>query len=195
MAAREHRVSRRALLGAACAFPLVRHPGLDPGSISSAGRESRIPDRVRNDENWRTAIARLRRAEARLKALAHEPDEDLFDNANAVFNHALKKLVRTPAPDLPALALGLLGDRYVPVTVPFPCSVTGTYLSPSHSQVRTCHRPIPLSPSHSPTRHSSESWNLPALERRSRASGIALFSSRPSRLRVNPISVAKLDFV
>jgi hypothetical protein len=93
------------LLGAACAIPLVRHPGLDPGSISSAGQESWIPDRVRGDEIWRTAIARLRRAEARLKALAHEPDEDLFDNANAVFNHALKKLVRTPAPDLPALAL------------------------------------------------------------------------------------------
>ena len=105
MAAREHRVSRRALLGAACAIPLVRHPGLDPGSISLAGRISWIPNRVRNDEIWRTAIARLSRAEARLKALEHEPDEDLFDNANAVFNHALKKLVRTPAPDLPALAL------------------------------------------------------------------------------------------
>ena len=54
--------------------------------------------------------ARLRRAEAGLKALAHEPDEDLYDNVNAVFFHALKKRVRTPAPDLPALALKIDHD-------------------------------------------------------------------------------------
>ncbi len=123
---REHRVSRRVLLGAACAVPvlsavdgpLARHPGLDPGStfLSRHPQDRGIPGRARNDENrkqranlavtnWDQNLALLRRAEARLTALAHEPDEDLYDNANAVFFHALKKLVRTPAPDLPALAL------------------------------------------------------------------------------------------
>jgi len=42
----------------------------------------------------------------------HEPIESLFDNAIEVFNHALKKLLRTPASDLPALALKI--DRHRP---------------------------------------------------------------------------------
>ncbi len=118
MAAREHRVSRRALLGAACALPLARHPGLDPGSIfPSHGPQDRgIPDQVRNDEeaerranptvtNWDRALARLRRDEASLTALLGDPDEERFGDAVVVFNHSLKKLLRTPAPDLPALGL------------------------------------------------------------------------------------------
>ena len=107
MAVAELNVSRRALLGAAFAVPLSRHPGLDPGPTFPSPSPPRrwTPDQVRGDENWTRNLDLLRRAEAKLKALAHEPDEDLFDNANAVFNHALKKLVRTPAPDLPALAL------------------------------------------------------------------------------------------
>ena len=104
MAAREHRVSRRVLLGAACALPTGLARAL-PSSFPRKRESSWIPDQVRNDEAWRKALARFRRAEARLKALKHEPDEDLYDNANSVFFHALKKLVRTPAPDLPALAL------------------------------------------------------------------------------------------
>lgn len=115
---REHRVSRRALLGAACALPIGCLPGPDPGPpfLSQHPQGKGIPGRARNDEyreeqpnspvtNWDRNLALLRHAEARLKALAHEPDEDLYDNANAVFFHALKKLVRTPAPDLPALVL------------------------------------------------------------------------------------------
>ncbi len=34
-----------------------------------------------------------------------DPDEERFGDAIVVFNHSLKKLLRTPAPDLPALAL------------------------------------------------------------------------------------------
>ena len=106
---REHRVSRRALLGAACALPLARHPELVSGSISSPAQSSPewMLKRVQHDEAWQRNLALLRHAEARLSALAHEPDEDLYDNANAVFFHALKKLVRTPAPDLSALALNI----------------------------------------------------------------------------------------
>ena len=86
MAAREHRVSRRVLLGAACAFPLVRHPGLDPGPtfLSPLPPQGRwIPGQARNDEEkdgadeqsravtkWNRAVATLRRAETILKAAA-----------------------------------------------------------------------------------------------------------------------------
>lgn len=120
MAARDHRVSRRALLGAAVlslaegplilslskdALPLARHAGLDPGSTSFLSEPERwIPDQVRNDERWPKALARFRRAEALLEAHAHDPDEDRYDRLNAAFHRALRKLIRTPAPDLRALS-------------------------------------------------------------------------------------------
>ncbi len=107
MAAREHRVSRRALLGAACALPLGCLPGPDPGSslLSPASERRWPPDQIRQDEAWRRNLARLRRDEARLRALEGDPDEDRFGDALVVFNHSLKKLLRTPAPALPALLL------------------------------------------------------------------------------------------
>jgi hypothetical protein len=103
----ELNVSRRALLGAAFAVPLSRHPGLDPESpfLSQRPRGSGIPDQVRNDENWVKAVAGLRRAEAAVNAAAGEPDEDRYGDLLVVFDHALKKLLRTPAPDLQALSL------------------------------------------------------------------------------------------
>ena len=130
MAAREHRVSRRVLLGAACAVPLIRHPGLDPGSSFPSPRQpdSRPPDRRapralrgnaekrgRGDEKpvlgpvekWRKAVARFRRAEAILDAAIHEPDEDLYGDLVVAFNRALKRLLRTPATDLAALSFKL----------------------------------------------------------------------------------------
>jgi hypothetical protein len=108
MAAREHRVSRRVLLGAACALPLTRHPELNPGSSSFPAPITGpgwTPDQVRGDELWRKALARLRRAEAAVDAAAGEPDEDRYGDLVVDFNHALKKLLRTPAPDLRALSL------------------------------------------------------------------------------------------
>ncbi|MEA3031362.1 MAG: hypothetical protein QOG13_2687 [Sphingomonadales bacterium] len=135
MAAREHRVSRRVLLGAACAVPVLSaaeglippapspskgHPGLDPGSIFSpfAPQGRWTPDRVRGDEagvqdderscavtKWDRAVATFRRAEAVINAAAHEPDQDRYDALNLAFFRALRRLIRTPAPDLPALSL------------------------------------------------------------------------------------------
>jgi hypothetical protein len=117
MAAREHRVSRRVLLGAACAFPLLRHPELDSGStfFPSPTATRWIPDQVRNDERgddlsravtkWDLALARFRRAQSALDAAAHEPDEDRYGDILGAFNNALRRLLRTPAPDLPALSL------------------------------------------------------------------------------------------
>jgi hypothetical protein len=130
---REHRVSRRVLLGAACAAPvlsavegpLARHPGLDPGpTFSSRPSQVRwIPDQVRNDEGWRRAspfqrrleswrrwdraLVLVRRAEISFRALGVEADEALYDRRLGAFTRALLRLLRTPAPDLACLALKL----------------------------------------------------------------------------------------
>ena len=50
------------------------------------------------------ALAAFRRAETVLEAAAHEPDEDLYGDLVVAFNRALERLLRIPAPDLPALA-------------------------------------------------------------------------------------------
>ena len=117
MAAGQHKLSRRALLGAVCAAPLVRHPGLDPGSMNTGLAQ---PDTAvfmdsgfrRNDDDAESfvvtigdrAIARSQKAQAALDAAAHTPDEDLYDRLGARHTRALRRLLRTPAPDLPALA-------------------------------------------------------------------------------------------
>jgi hypothetical protein len=108
MAAAQHKVSRRALLGAAFALPaLPRHPGSDPVSslASLAPPTSWIPDQVRDDGKWAEAFACLRSAEAALAAVKHGEDDDLFDGALGAFNAALRRLLRCPAPGLAALAL------------------------------------------------------------------------------------------
>ena len=115
MAAREHRVSRRALLGAAVATTLLaRHPALAcpqetqgrRAGPDQAGRAARWTlKQAQGRERWNDAVARFRRAEAVLKAAAHEPDEDRYGDLVVAFYRALRKLLRIPAPDLPALAL------------------------------------------------------------------------------------------
>jgi hypothetical protein len=122
MAVAELIVSRREVLAAACAAPLSRHPGPDPGPTffpSTTPQGSWIPDppdliRGRNDERgdelsptatkWNRALARFRRAEARLVAAEGAPDH-LFDALNDAFHAALRRLMRTPAPGIPALAV------------------------------------------------------------------------------------------
>lgn len=124
MAVAELIVSRRALLAAACAAPLLRHPGEGRGPDPNA-LESWTPDQVRgdgeggNDEGegrndaqsravtkWDQALARFRRAEAALAAGAGA-DDDLFDRLLGRLNRALRRLLRVPAPDLRALAAKL----------------------------------------------------------------------------------------
>jgi hypothetical protein len=56
---------------------------------------------------WRRALVRFRRAEAALAAVAHTEDDDLYDRLLGRFSRALRHLVRTPAPDLPAFAAKL----------------------------------------------------------------------------------------
>src|SRR5260370_237722 len=91
MAAREHRVSRRVLLGAAWTFPLVL----------AAPRRRPGPSTIRWDRN----LAAFRRAQSIIDAAVHEPDQDRYDALLDTFSNALRRLLRTPAPDLPALAL------------------------------------------------------------------------------------------
>ena len=91
MAAREHRVSRRVLLGAAWTFPLVlAAPRRRPGPST---------------EKWDRNLAAFRRAQAVIDAAVHEPDQRRYDALLDTFGNALRRLLRTPAPDLPALAL------------------------------------------------------------------------------------------
>ena len=130
MAGADLNLSRRALLGAACAAPvaavapanLLRHPGLDPGSTFSLvnAQEGRwTPDQVRGDgergtealrekrlARWNAALARFRRAEAAL-AVADGADEDRFGRLASRCDAAMCRLLRTPAPDAAALALKL----------------------------------------------------------------------------------------
>jgi hypothetical protein len=112
MAAAQHKLSRRALLVGACAvpvLPLPRHPELDPGStfLPAVEKERWIPDEVRHDEvqdarveEWRKALARYRRAEAGLEAVAHTKDDELYDRALGRHHAVLARLLRTPAPDV-----------------------------------------------------------------------------------------------
>ena len=132
MAVAELIVSRREVLAAGCAACLTRHPELDSGSTSfsarhpgpdpgstfpSPGPQDRgIPDQVRNDERgdaqsfavtkWDRALVRYRRAEAALAA-GVGADDDLFGRLLGRLNKALGRLLRTPAPHLPALAAKL----------------------------------------------------------------------------------------
>ena len=115
MAAGQHKLSRRALLGAVCAAPVLsRQSGLDPEpTFSLPALQGRwIPDQVRDDETfavtvWDRALLRFHRAEAALEAAASEPDQDRYDALLDASLAALRSLLRTPAPHLPALAAKL----------------------------------------------------------------------------------------
>ncbi|HEX6374344.1 MAG TPA: hypothetical protein VFZ91_01355 [Allosphingosinicella sp.] len=55
-------------------------------------------------ETWRKALARYRRAEAGLEAVAHSEDDELYGRALGRQHAALAGLLRAPAPDLAAVA-------------------------------------------------------------------------------------------
>jgi hypothetical protein len=133
MAVAQLNLSRRALLGAAFAAPVLsavegpvlsavgdavlrgegqghihsRHAGLDPAStfFSPPPQGRWTPDQVRGDETkWNRAKARFHKADAALAALAGTADEDLYDRAGTRHDAALVRLLRTPAPHAVALA-------------------------------------------------------------------------------------------
>jgi hypothetical protein len=118
MAARRHNLSRRAVLGAgvgACAFAGSGRAAAVPVLPASAPP----PDSARR--GWERAVAALRRAEARVaafeaeeallsaerRALAGEALEERFERLDSLRLAAVRRLLRLPAADLPALALKL----------------------------------------------------------------------------------------
>ncbi len=108
MADAQLKLSRRTLLGVACAAPFSPSPSLPRkresiGSPDQAGKG--LDPRFRGDDvKWQRALARFRSAEAALKALEGDPDEDAYGRAHDRFNLAFRRLVASPAAGLAALA-------------------------------------------------------------------------------------------
>lgn len=118
MAAGRHNLSRRALLGAgvgACAVAgRGRGAAVPPAPVSGPARSAAGP-------SWERAVAALRRAEARVaafeaeeallpaerRALACEALEERFERLDKLRLAAVRRLLRLPAADLPALAVKL----------------------------------------------------------------------------------------
>jgi hypothetical protein len=122
MAAAQLSVTRRALLAGAPLFPLIlsgAEPGRSAGSkdaplVKGEGGRSwpnfRLtfePSPAARPGPWTRALARFRAADTALAAVADSDDDALYDRALGRWNAALKRLLRAPAPALPALALKL----------------------------------------------------------------------------------------
>ena len=109
-------VSRRTLLGAVCASPLARHPGLDPGPRNTVGSPARtevsLGPGLRRDDGWGQALACFRTAQAAVDAASGEPDQERYDALLDSATDARCTLLALPAPNLPALAAKL--DAIVP---------------------------------------------------------------------------------
>ncbi len=118
MAAGRHNLSRRALLGV----------GVGACAVAGGGRGAAVPlapvsgpTGSSYGRSWDRAVAALRRAEARLAAfeaeeallpperreLACEALEERFERLDKLRLAAVRRLLRLPAADLPALALKL----------------------------------------------------------------------------------------
>lgn len=98
-------VSRRALLGAALALPALASTDLD--APSAAGRIRNTRDRSFAVTKWDRALQGFRRGERALAAVAHTEDDNIYDRMLGRFNSALRRLVRTKAPDLRAFSVKL----------------------------------------------------------------------------------------
>src|SRR3954447_84853 len=95
MAAAQHKLSRRALLGVACAAPgLARQAA----ALSPAAPREHL---------WSRALARYLSAEAALETVAHTEDDHLYDHHLGRLNSARRRLLRTAAPSLAAFAAKL----------------------------------------------------------------------------------------
>jgi len=110
----QHKLSRRALLGAVCATPALSVIPAEAGT--SGGRapsgSHRGPGFRRDDEGWQRALARFHEADAILDAARSEPDQDAYDRLLDAHSEALTALLALPAPDLAGIAAKL--DVIVP---------------------------------------------------------------------------------
>jgi hypothetical protein len=112
MAVAQLNLSRRALLGAAFAAPVlgtVEGTVLSalPAALASHEGEGAAPPAAhpsRSVTSWDRAKTRFQAADTALSALAGTSDEDLYDRAGTRHDRALVRLLRTPAPHAAALA-------------------------------------------------------------------------------------------
>ena len=120
MAAHTHNPSRRALLGAAVAFPLVgasspsSFPRTRESLLPAVPEESWTPDRVRGDgeeesradARWRRLLARYRAAEGAVRAVEGDAarEEDYGDRLGDLYA-VLRRLLCLPAPGIEAFAV------------------------------------------------------------------------------------------
>jgi len=119
MAGGQLSLTRRAVLAGGCAVSVGAdvagrgrfESGSGSGVPGGLPHQGWTPDQAWGDGvgvgRWRGAFERYRIAEAAVRAAGGGGDEAGFDRAVGRFNAALKRLVRTPAPDLRALALKL----------------------------------------------------------------------------------------
>lgn len=109
-------VSRRALLGAVVALPLVGSAAPSESKLQSSARVANwTPDEVRGDGKWKRALACLEAAEAEMRAVerataggsAEEEEalQEVYDARLGDHSAALLRLMKVRAPDLAALAL------------------------------------------------------------------------------------------
>jgi hypothetical protein len=112
MAVVQLNLSRRALLGAAFAAPVLRAvegpvlTALPAASADGEGQGPASPPALPSKAVtlWDRAKARFGQADAELTALAGGPDDTLYDRAGTRHDRALVRLLRTPAPGAAALA-------------------------------------------------------------------------------------------
>jgi hypothetical protein len=112
MAVVQLNLSRRALLGAAFAAPVLRvvegpvltalPAALADGEGQGPASPPALPSRAVT--LWDRAKARFGQADAELAALASGPDDNLYNRAATRHDRALVRLLRTPAPNAAALA-------------------------------------------------------------------------------------------
>ena len=129
MASREHSFTRRALLGAAVAVPVAAGVS-SPGGATSTDLPSPQPSPLKGEGAWAAALAAYREARAaqdrfdlatreatagpRGRSFAEQKKlDDRFGDYLVATCKAVRKLMRTPAPDLGALGvkIGLVVDE------------------------------------------------------------------------------------
>jgi len=111
MAVADLNLSRRAVLGAAFAVPVLKATA---GPVLTLA-EGPLPSPIGRSEQsnsfavtkWDRALKRFRRAEATLASVAHSEDDELYDRMLGRFNRALRGLVRAPATDFAAFSVKL----------------------------------------------------------------------------------------
>lgn len=124
MAGRDHKLTRRAVLGAALAASALGRGGIDvaraSGAEPAASSTPTLPSPIEGEgieKRWRRALAALHRAEAEMGIFQercregalvfpdHVAQDDAYGDRLDALYAALRRLLRVPAPDWGALAL------------------------------------------------------------------------------------------